>query len=449
MAAAEQQPAPLLVFPSWLQALRPALMGLSEPVYLVGGIVRDIVRGEEGHDLDLAVARRGMRTAYKLGNALAAPAYALDKARDVGRVVLPTSTIDIARFRGETLVADLLDRDFTINAMALPATGERLADVVDPAGGLADLAAGIIRQVSAAAIPNDPIRALRAMRLALQMQFIIEPETWASIQAAGASLMASSAERRRDELVTALLLPAPSAFLALLAESGLAPLLLPPLQATTAPLLATLARIETACSPAQPEAVAELPEFSAEAQVLLGAHWERPVDGGVTGRLLLRLAALCQHLTPAQTEQWLRDYRFSNELCRHVRLVVAEQERLSALMPATRLDERRIYRFFKGVGAAGLDIIALTLAQQMAAANPELPTLARLASQLAHAFQHHFTTSIAPPPLLRGDELMQIFALQPGPRVGELLARLEEEQAAGIVRTKDEALQFLSTLLHS
>ncbi|MCB0010806.1 MAG: CCA tRNA nucleotidyltransferase [Anaerolineales bacterium] len=448
MSQVDSRPERPLLYPDWLQALRPVLLAQSEPVFLVGGIVRDIVRGAEGHDLDLAVARRGMRTAYKLGNALEAPAYALDKARDVGRVVLPGTTIDVARFRGETLVDDLMDRDFTINAMALPAAAEQASELVDPSGGLADLQNGIIRQVAPTALTSDPVRALRALRLALQLNFAIEPVTWASIAAARPLLPDVSPERLRDELVTALLLPEPAAFLEQLALAGLASHLLPPLADTTAALLTNLARLEAACDGADATALG----LPAETMALLAAHWARPVDGGYSGRLPLRLAALLSHLAPAQAEKWLRDYRFSNEVCRHVRLVVAEQGRLLALLPAGSPDRRQIYRYFKGVAAAGLDIAALTVARQLpgeaGSANPA-DSLFSLAATLAHHYQHHFSDTIAPTPLLRGDEIMQAFALQPGPLVGELLARLEEEQAAGELKTKKEALVFLSASLNS
>ena len=445
MSQTDLRPEQPLLYPDWLQALRPALLALSEPVFLVGGIVRDIVRGAEGHDLDLVVARRGMRTAYKLGNALSAPAYALDKTRDVGRVVLPATTIDVARFRGATLTEDLLDRDFTINAMALPAGAEQLGELVDPAGGLADLQAAIIRQVAPTALTSDPVRALRALRLALQLNFSIEPETWASVEAAQDHLHEVSPERLRDELVTALLLPAPAAFLTLMVQAGLAPRLLPALGATTTELLTNLTRLEVACAGAE---AGDLP-LPAEAQALLAAHWARPVDGGYTGRLPLRLAALLHHLAPAKAEQWLRDYRFSNEVCRHVRLVVAEQGRLAALLPAGPLNRRQIYRYFKGVDAAGLDIAALTLARHLPDSNPQLSLLANLTATLIHHFQNRFAETIAPAPLLRGDEVMRAFALQPGPLVGELLAQVEEEQAAGQLATKKEALSFLSASLNS
>jgi len=85
----------------------------------------------------------------------------LDQKRDTGRVMLPKAgtTLDFARYRGSSLEADLCDRDFTINAMAIPATAVSRSSLIDPCQGILDLQAGVIRQTHDGAIANDPVRA--------------------------------------------------------------------------------------------------------------------------------------------------------------------------------------------------------------------------------------------------------------------------------------------------
>ncbi|MCB9422505.1 MAG: hypothetical protein H6667_22075 [Ardenticatenaceae bacterium] len=131
-----------------LERLRPFLIQQDRPVYLVGGAVRDALLNRVSHDLDFVVPHRAIQMAFKTANSLSVPAYVLDQERDTGRVVLAEegTTLDFACFRGVSLEADLRDRDFTINAMALPATAVTRASLIDPCNGAADLQARLIRQ---------------------------------------------------------------------------------------------------------------------------------------------------------------------------------------------------------------------------------------------------------------------------------------------------------------
>lgn len=109
-----------LALPELMGEIRPFLSQHPHAVYLVGGAVRDAVRGQASHDLDFAVAADAIRLTFKVADQLGVPAYILDKERDIGRVVLADTTLDFARLRG-SLDDDLRSRDFTVNAMALPA----------------------------------------------------------------------------------------------------------------------------------------------------------------------------------------------------------------------------------------------------------------------------------------------------------------------------------------
>ena len=92
-----------------LERIRPFLLQQSQPVYLVGGAVRDALLGRASNDLDFVVPDRAIRFAFKMADYLGVPAYVLDRERDTGRVVLKDdkTTLDFARFRGDTLEADL------------------------------------------------------------------------------------------------------------------------------------------------------------------------------------------------------------------------------------------------------------------------------------------------------------------------------------------------------
>ena len=128
----------MLTLDPFLDRVRPLLADHPQPVYLVGGAVRDALLGRANHDIDLIVATGAIALTFDLARRLGLPAYRLDDERDVGRILVPDSTttlsettLDIARFRGDTLADDLHGRDFTINALALPVAARTADAVID------------------------------------------------------------------------------------------------------------------------------------------------------------------------------------------------------------------------------------------------------------------------------------------------------------------------------
>jgi tRNA nucleotidyltransferase (CCA-adding enzyme) len=198
-----------------------------EPVYLVGGAVRDLLLGRSRADLDLVVEGDAAALASRLGaDAVSHERFATAK------VSLDDHQIDIASARTESypqpgslpmvepaarVEADLARRDFTINAMAVPLRGG--PDLIDPHGGQEDLAAGLLRVLHRGSFVDDPTRALRAARYAARFGFGLEAETKALLREA--DLGTVSADRRDAELLRiAGEVEAPRAF-ALLSEWGL------------------------------------------------------------------------------------------------------------------------------------------------------------------------------------------------------------------------------------
>ncbi|MEA5411479.1 hypothetical protein VB737_06855, partial [Synechococcus sp. BA-120 BA3] len=155
---------------------------------LVGGAVRDGLLGRltPRPDLDLVVPVDAIDLARRLGRQLGGSCVVLDQERSIARLVLQGWTIDLARCAGEDLAADLTRRDFTANAIALPLEGAAstgpgsAADLrlIDPCGGLPDLAASRLVAISEANLLDDPLRLLRGVRLACELAFRIAPATW-------------------------------------------------------------------------------------------------------------------------------------------------------------------------------------------------------------------------------------------------------------------------------
>ncbi len=186
-----------------LEAVREAA---AEPVYLVGGAVRDLLLGHPRADVDLVVEGDAVTLAGRLGGATAEH----DRFGTV-KVEIDGHEVDIATARteaypepgalpevtpGMSLEADLDRRDFTINAMAIPLAGE--VRLIDPHGGREDLERGLLRVLHEDSFGDDPTRAIRAARYASRFGFTLEPGTDRLLRQADLSTV--SADRRRAEL---------------------------------------------------------------------------------------------------------------------------------------------------------------------------------------------------------------------------------------------------------
>ncbi|MDP9826397.1 CCA tRNA nucleotidyltransferase [Kineosporia succinea] len=211
---------------------------------LVGGPVRDALLGRRSPDLDFTTDARPDETIRLLRQWG-------DSHWDIGKVfgtigakkgehVVEVTTYRADVYRedsrkpevafGDTLEADLLRRDFTVNAMALELPS---LTFVDPYGGLADLAARVLRTPGAPEVSfgDDPLRMMRAARFAAQLGFTVDPAAVAAMKDMADRISIVSAERIRVELEKLLLAPDPRPGLELLVSTGLAERVLPELPA--------------------------------------------------------------------------------------------------------------------------------------------------------------------------------------------------------------------------
>jgi tRNA nucleotidyltransferase (CCA-adding enzyme) len=198
-----------------MERLLPALEGLP-PAFLVGGAVRDLLRGEAAVDLDLAVEGDARSAARALAERLGGQAREHERF-GTASVSAPGAVVDLATTRTETydhpgalprveeasLAEDLRRRDFGVNALAIGLSGDDLGHLYDPCGGLADLEAGLIRVLHERSFLDDPTRLLRAVRYAARLDFALDPETerLAREAVAADALATVSGARIRDELM--------------------------------------------------------------------------------------------------------------------------------------------------------------------------------------------------------------------------------------------------------
>lgn len=191
-------------------------------VFRVGGCVRDAFRGAAAHDMDYVLTGMEERCfcalfprAEKIGKAFPVYHVYIDGRRtevSFARKEVKTGAgyrgFDVTFDPAVTIEEDLYRRDTTMNAMAQELPEERL---VDPYGGRADIAAGIIRAVSAH-FTEDPVRALRAARQAAAFGFMVEARTLAYMRSCAEELQKEPSERTMGELRRALEVSRPSVF---------------------------------------------------------------------------------------------------------------------------------------------------------------------------------------------------------------------------------------------
>ena len=474
-----------------LLATSRELLGENEG-YLVGGTVRDALLGRPLADLDLAVGGDAPAFARALADHLGGHYVLLDAERGTARVALdegPVRVIDVAHLRGD-IANDLSLRDFTIDAIA---TRIDAPDVLcDPCGGARDLAQRTVRLVSEQALIDDPLRLLRAVRLAVQLDFTIAPDTANALRRHASEIDRAAAERQRDELSRCFATPRAAQALRLLDGVGLLDRLLPEVTAGRGVeqpkehhwdvfdhAIETVAALDWMLADGPPQAGREAAMWRALWDGLavepgLRDHLAGETVEGRTHAALLKTAGLLHDVAKPETRapdetgrirffghaergaetarRVLARLRFGRREVDLVATMVEEHLRPTQLgatdsEPPTR---RALFRFFRDTGEAAEGVLLLSLADALAARGPDMP-IERWrghVTYVAHvlARRREDETIARPERLLTGEDVMAALEISPGPEIGRLLAALEEAHASGEVVTREDALAFVQHL---
>ena len=464
------------------EPLRPLLATIVEtvggPVWLVGGAVRDLLLERPLHDVDLALPRESGVVARRLADRLDAAFVPLGEPHGMARVVLagpPSVQVDLADLRAPTLAADLAGRDVTVDALAvdLHALLRGPAPIQDSTGGLRDLAARRLRACGPTALADDPVRVLRLVRLAHELDFAIEPATERQARSAAPALVAVSAERIRDELTRVLRLPRSAPAIRQLDGWSALVVVFPEIEAMRAATQSlphrftvwehSLRALEAA------DALLEDLALLAPHDARVAASLAEPMRSGLTRREVWKLAVLFHDVAKPEARSvdpdgrtrfighdrmgaeraaaiadrlaWPR--RAAEVLARLVRHHLRPMH-LGMLGAVTR---RARYRFHRDVGEEVPALVCLTIADAAGTdgRGPRLVyrggTWELLDSLLAGA--EPAAREAAEPALVRGEDVMAALGLGAGPLVGDALRRVREAQALGLVRTREEALEWL------
>ncbi len=456
--------------------------------YIVGGAVRDMLRGGDADDLDIAVRADAAEVASGLATSLGGSAFPLDVARAIHRVKHRGGAVDVVGI--DDIRADLARRDFTVDAMALPIyelAGDRASRVIDPHGGVDDLMAGVIRMVSPTVFADDPGRLMRAARLEAQLGFRLSPDTEALVRAQAGMIDLVSGERVRDELLNILALPGATDSLRRLDDLGLLSAALPEQddsRGVTQPkehywdvfghAVETPGRVEVLLDPeARPEGfVARMtPRFEG-----MDDYFAEQAADGHTRATMLKLAGLLHDIgkpatktvEPSGRVRFIGHHAEGEEIARaaltRLRLsgrgvdmvsgMVRHHLRPGQMQHGDDLPSARaVYRYYRDVGDVAIDTIYLNLADYAAARGPMLDEeewagRCRTAAHILEAVAAPDRPA-TPRPLIDGHDIMDAFSLEPGPAVGAMLETVREARAAGEIGSKEEALELVREKLNS
>jgi tRNA nucleotidyltransferase/poly(A) polymerase len=434
--------------------------------FLVGGSLRDLLLGRKPLDYDIAVEKDPSAYAREIANHQEGRVVPIGKpGKQIFRVIAKGAEIDVSGFKGASIHEDLMHRDFTINAMAYDtASGE----FIDSCDGLNDITNRRIRMVSDAIFRQDPIRLLRAFRLAAVLDFTLDGTVLFSIKRDAALIRKAAGERVRDELIKILSIPYAGPYIRQMLETGLLFELFPEMAALRSCKKnrhhAFDALEHTLRAVSQLEALpANLrlfcPEFAERLKrrlrhkngallkcALLWHDIGKPVCAVQDTTGTIRYAGH-EKTVAAMAQSIAARLRFSNRESRAVDGIVRHHLRPLSLFIADRrgmLTARGVTRFFVKCEPFTVDIllhaIADTDAKTAAPANSGTRQFRQFATALIRQYYTRHLPARCKAPLLTGNDLSSELQLKPSPLFKTILSRVETARLIGEVDNKQDAL---------
>jgi poly(A) polymerase len=461
-------------------AAREALVG--SPAWIVGGAVRDALLDRPVVDLDLAVAAGEEEAAARaVARSSGGPAFQLSAEFGTWRVLDAARAwhVDLTALRGGGIESDLRLRDFTVNAIAVALDDP--GEPIDPTGGVEDVAARTLRAASGRSFADDPLRILRAARLAAELGFELEPETIELARAESGRAGEPAGERQLAELRRLVGGPDPLHGLEILDRLEATPAVLPELASLrgvsqnpnhhldvhghTLEVLANLLDVES-----------DLDRYAGEAADDVRALLAEPLADEISRGDALRFGAVLHDVgkpaTRTEHEGGFVSFighdragaeivggicarlKTSRALSRHLEALTLHHLHLGFMTRERPLPRRRLYEYLRTCDPVAADVTLLTVADRLAArgsgptATPEMieAHLELAREVLPEAIAWHREGGPRSP--IRGDELAAELGIDPGPEVGSLLAEIEAGVFTGEIRTREDALA-LARDLHS
>ena len=458
-------------------------------LFLVGGFLRDALFGKSCKDVDFA-SSKASELSELVTRQTGSKAVLIDRKFGTVRLIPSVQPegigqqylVDLSPLRGSSIFDDLYQRDFTINSLALNISvwrTDRGSSLLDPLGGIADLRAGRLRVCSQSSLADDPLRILRAYRLASAYGLSLAAQTRKSIFQARHLLNQVAVERIRDEMMFLLSAANSASILKKLNEDGILTLLLPE--------CVEMGNLQQKASQSQDPwqhsllALEALEFFLTNMGDLFGDYAEeasavlaQKLASQRTRQTLLKLGVLlhelgkpCRrslgkkgviHLHPRQVAgselivSLCTRLRLSNKENKFVSELVREHMRPIHLFRFSRTPTAALARFFR-LGPQLFWPLLLLLASDYQASQEGIslgdelqPLRQRLCGWLDFYYQELKPRELEPP-IISGHDLMKYLHLSPGPLVGRLVNALGDLHWVGCIGTRQEALEHAARLL--
>ena len=433
-------------------------------VYVVGGSVRDLLAGRMPHDYDLVVHQDWTNFASRLTAATGGHIIELGKQdQKMLRVVTKDRFFDIMPVNGSSIENDLGLRDFTINAMALDVS---TGNLIDPIGGQTDLAAKKVRMVSREVFRKDPVRLIRAYRMAANFDLSIDKNTRAAIAADANLIQESAGERIREELFKILQCGQSHVYLSMMDQSGLLLHIFPEflelkkLQVDPAAprtwfeqTLGSYFHLEKLLNDSQffhkdPVTRSILLKWSVLFHNLGRLPTKQPVDNGNINEIddhATRSAAMAQVIC--------QRLRFSRHQSDTIEMIIRHHFQPMVLFRVHQQNspvEKEFIRLFLKCTDVTPDVLLLALAEFKGQGEADAPGADEFTGFIRMLIQKYDTVlrpRAALPPPINGNDLINEFGIKPSAEFRQILNRIEEERLSHPTYSREEALKLVEKLL--
>ncbi len=430
--------------------------------YIVGGYVRDLMLNRPNKDLDFVCLGSGIRLAEQVAKELGGVPVTVFKNFGTAMIKVEDRELEFVGARKEsyredsrkpivedgTLEEDQQRRDFTINAMAISLQADSLGELIDPFNGVRHLKEKLLRTPLDPGITfsDDPLRMMRAIRFAAQLNFDIDADTYAAISKNVGRLSIVSMERVIVELNKIILSPVPSYGFKLLFQSGLLKQFFPELVA--------LQGVEYQDNKAHKD------NFYHTLQVLDNVS-------KVSDDLWLRWAAILHDIAKPATKRFDKEvgWTFHGHEDRGARMVPGIFRRLKLPMNEKMLVVQKLVRLHLRPIALVKEVSDSAIRRLLFEAGDEVEALMKLCraditsknNEKVARYLRNFeevekkmidleardqVRNFQPP--ITGDEIIKLYNIAPGPIIGEIKEEIKEAILEGIIRNdRQQAYELL------
>jgi poly(A) polymerase len=438
-----------------------AKINAGQECYLVGGAVRDIVLSRVINDHDIACSFDPKTLARSVADEINGDFFVLDYSRHTYRVIKshpgkPRIIFDFTQFQGDTLLADLTGRDFTINAMAIDLVNP--GKLIDPLNGQKDIDLRILRVCSPDSFKSDPVRVIRAIRYAVSLQLQIELDTKKLLCQSVEDLTKVSAERKRDELFKIFGHSNTEKAISMLWKFGIFEILGFEFPIEMERSLQQVSAFETMIeflTNQKGEFLVKNPEFSylnsslGEFKSELDAYFCGPISPD-RRRLALDKLLLCFWENQANIQKISSSLALSNDEREHIQRTLQNKKAFAEINQKPRIESLDVYSYYQKLSNSGLDLLLFDFTEILTKADS--PTQREEVNSMLigiHELIRHWYREpeiVNPTPIINGEEIKKVIGEPSGPKIGLLLERLKEEQVKGKVKTKLEAFEFIQKI---